>query len=342
MPAPCRLAIVGLGMAVTPHAQSLRELQDSGDVTVAGVWSPSAERRHAAGAAYGFPVRDSFDAIVRDPAIDAVLLLTPPNARLGLIRPLAQAGKHILTEKPVERTTEAAEQIVALCAASGVRLGVVLQHRFRPAAMRLRSLLAEGALGDPAVVQLSVPWWRPQSYYDVPGRGTLARDGGGVLISQAIHAMDLMLSLAGPVAAVAAIAGTSALHRMETEDVVGAGLRFANGAMGSLFATTAAYPGAGEFLGIAGVKGTATIAAGSLHVAWHDGRVEQLDGEAQSGGGADPMAFSNAAHRALILDFVTALREGRDPAVSGGTALGVHRLIDAILASAREGRSITL
>jgi len=342
MPALCRIAIVGLGMAVTPHAKSLLELQEAGDVEVAGIWSPTEARRHSVGALYGFPVRASFESIVQDPATDAVLLLTPPNARLELVESLARAGKHILTEKPLERTTAAAERVVALCAAAGVRLGVVLQHRFRPAALRLRALLAEGALGEPSIVQLSIPWWRPQSYYDVPGRGTLARDGGGVLISQAIHPIDLMLSLAGPVASVAAVAGTSRLHKMETEDTVGAGLRFANGALGSLFATTACYPGAGEQLSLICTSGTATIAAGSLHVAWHDGRVEQLAGDAQTGGGADPMAFSNAAHRALIADFIDAIRQGRDPAISGQAALGVHRLIDALLLSAHEGRSIAL
>jgi predicted dehydrogenase len=340
MSKPCRLAVVGLGMAVTPHARSLQELQEQAVVEVAAIWSPSEQRRRDVAAAFGFPVRDSFDAILHDASIDAVLLLTPPNARLEFVEALAGAGKHILTEKPLERTTAAAERVVRLCDEAGVTLGVVLQNRFRPAAARLRALLAEGALGAPAVVQLSIPWWRPQAYYDQPGRGTLARDGGGVLISQAIHALDLMLSLAGPVAAVAAIAGTSALHRMETEDTVGAGLRFANGALGGLFASTACFPGAGEFLSLVCARGTATIAAGSLQVAWQDGRVEQLAGEAQSGGGADPMAFPNDAHRALIADFLAALREGRPPAVSGHDALAAHRLIDALLLSAREGRSV--
>jgi predicted dehydrogenase len=327
-------------MAVKPHAQSVQALQEAGLVEVAGIWSPSEARRRAAGAEWGFPVRDSFDDIEVDPGVDAVLLLTPPNARLEFVERLAAAGKHILTEKPVERTTAAAERIVSLCEGAGVKLGVVLQHRFRPAALRLRALLAEGALGAPAVVQLSIPWWRPQAYYDAPGRGTLARDGGGVLISQAIHSLDLMLSLAGPVAEVAAVAGTSALHRMETEDTVGAGLRFANGALGGLFASTACYPGAAELLSITGTLGNATIASGALQVAWLDGRTERVEGEAQTGGGADPMAFSNDAHRALIADFVDAVQNDREPAISGRAALAAHRLIDALLSSAHEGRSI--
>lgn len=339
MTSPCRIAVIGLGMAAAPHASSLMDLQAQGVVKVAAAWSRSAARRDAA-AIWGFPIREDLDAIVQDPDIDAVLLLTPANARVGLVERLAGAGKHILSEKPLERSTAAAEHIVQVCAAADVRLGVMLQHRMRPASVRLRALLAEGSLGEPAVVQLSVPWWRPQSYYDEPGRGTLARDGGGVLISQAIHSLDLMLSLAGPVAAVAAVAGTSTLHRMETEDVVGAGLRFVNGALGGVFCSTALYPGSGETLTLACSRATATISAGSLHVAWHDGRSETLAGEARTGGGADPMAFSDAAHRAVIADFVDAVREEREPAINGAAALGVHRLIDALLASAREGRRV--
>ncbi len=333
-----RIGVIGLGMAVAPHASSLRELQREGRVDVVGGWSPSEARRAAFQAGYGLPAAPSLDALLD--GIDAALLLTPPNAREALVERLAAQGKHILMEKPLERSTAVAERIVATCRGAGVRLGVVLQHRFRPAAVRLRALLDAGSLGAPAVVQLSVPWWRPQSYYDVPGRGTLARDGGGVLISQAIHSLDLMLSLAGPVAIVAAVAGTSSLHRMETEDTVGAGLRFASGALGGVFATTASFPGAGEQLTLGCTQGTATIAGGSLGVQWHDGRTETLEGEARTGGGADPMAFSNDAHRALIGDFIAAVAAGRDPAVTGEQALAVHRLIDAVLLSAREGRSV--
>ena len=334
-----RIGVIGLGMAVAPHAKSLLELRQAGRIEVAGGWSPSEARRHAFQREHGLPALPSLDALLDD--VDAVLLLTPPNARTALVERLAGAGTHILMEKPLERDTAAAEHIVDTCRNAGIRLGVVLQHRFRRASLRLRALLEEGTLGAPAAVQVSVPWWRPQGYYDVPGRGTLARDGGGVLISQAIHPLDLMLSLAGPVASVAAIAGTSALHRMETEDVVGAGLRFAGGALGSVFATTACFPGSGEQLVLACTHGTATLAGGSLAVQWHDGRTETLEGEARTGGGADPMAFSNDAHRALIADFVDAVAAGRDPAITGEQALAVHRLIDALLLSARERRTVS-
>lgn len=334
-----RVGLIGLGMAVAPHATSMLDLLREDRIGAACGWSPSEARRKAFTETYGLPTTDSLTALL-DRA-DAVLLLTPPNAREALVERLAAAGKHILMEKPLERTTAAAERIVRICRDAGVRLGVVLQHRFRPGARRLRALLDDGGLGALATVQLSFPWWRPQSYYDAPGRGTLARDGGGVLISQAIHSLDLMLSLAGPVSTVAAIAGTSSLHRMETEDTVGAGLRFANGALGGLFATTASFPGAGEQLVFTFTDATAILADGALQVIWRDGRSETVQGEARSGGGADPMAFSNEAHRALIGDFLDAVEADRDPAVTGETALAVHRLIDALLQSASEGRSVS-
>jgi predicted dehydrogenase len=330
------VAIIGLGMASTPHARSLVDLE--GRIEVRAAWSRSEERRAAFVERFPFPVTADLDAVIADPAVDMALVLTPPDARVDLVQRLAAAGKHVLTEKPLERTTPAAEAIVAACEKAQVTLGVVLQHRFRAGSQHLRALLDEGGLGTLAAVQLVVPWWRPQSYYDVPGRGTLARDGGGVLLTQAIHTLDLMLSLAGPVAEVAAIAGTSAMHRMETEDFVGAGLRFANGALGGLIATTAAVPGGPERLVLTGAHGTATLESGTLTLDWLDGRRESHGEPNATGGGADPMAFPHDWHRAVIADFLDALDEDRQPLVSGREALAVHRLVDALLLSSAEGR----
>lgn len=334
------VGIIGLGMAVTPHARSLMDLERQGRLRVASAWSPSPARRQAFAKAFPLPIADDLERVLADPEIDTVLLLTPPNARLELIERLAAAGKHVIMEKPIERTTAAAERIVEICERAGVRLGIVLQHRFRPAALRLRQLLAEGALGDLTLAQLTVPWWRPQAYYDEPGRGTLARDGGGVLISQAIHSLDLMLSLAGPVIEVAAVAGTSRLHRMETEDFVSAGLRFANGALGGVIATTGFFPGTQEQLILAGTGGTATLTGDALRVAWLDGRSEEVAGHGKTGGGADPMAFPHDAHMALIADFLDALDAGREPTASGHQVLSVHHLIDALLLSAHRGQAV--
>jgi predicted dehydrogenase len=333
-----RVAVVGLGMGALPHLKSLVDLK--GRIEVAGAYSRSEERRRACAERFGLPVTDDLDGLIADPSISAVVLLTPPNARQELVERFAGAGKHILMEKPVERTTAAAEAIVDTCKGAGVRLGIVLQHRFRRGAEQLKSALAEGVLGDLAAVHLTVPWWRPQGYYDEPGRGTYARDGGGVLISQAIHSMDLMLSLTGPVESVAAVASTTRLHRMESEDFVGAGLTFANGAAGALMATTAFYPGGAERITLAGTKGTAVLESGSLELSFLDGRQERFGETTATGGGADPMAFPHDWHLALHRDFYDALDEGREPRISGAEALQVHRLIDALLQSAREGRTV--
>jgi len=338
MPRKFGVGVIGLGMASLPHAKSLVELADRLDVR--GVFSPSAERRRAFSERFGFKAADRAEAIIDDPAIDVVLLLTPPNARRELVAALAGAGKHVLIEKPIERTTAAAEAIVADCAQAGSKLGIVFQHRFRDGALALRRRLADGALGEIEAVRLLVPWWRPQSYYDEPGRGSYARDGGGVLISQAIHSIDLMLSLTGPVAEVAAIAGTTGLHRMESEDFVGGGLRFENGALGTIAATTANFPGATESLAINTTRATATLTGGTLDIAYHDGRREQVGEPSGSGGGADPMDFPHIWHQRLIEDFLDAVEGDRPPAVTGAQALAVHRLIDALVQSSAERRHI--
>ena len=237
-----RAVVLGLGAASGPHLASLRDLAPR--VEIAGVWSRSPERRAAFAAGRpDLPVVAEIEPLLVDPSIDLAFLLTPPDAREAWIDRLAAAGKHILCEKPLERTTSAAERIVRRCAAAGVRLAVMLQMRARPSAARLRALLAQEALGRLAFVEVRVPWWRPQSYYDEPGRGTFVRDGGGVLITQAIHTLDLLIDLVGPVREVAAVAGTTPLHRMEGEDFAAAGLVFADGTRGSLLATTAAWPG---------------------------------------------------------------------------------------------------
>ncbi len=334
------IGVIGLGMASLPHGKSLAALSDR--VEVKGVFSPSAERRQAFAQRFSMPAARRLDDILDDPEISAVLLLTPPNARLDLIEALTARKKHILMEKPVERTTAAATAIVERCEAAKIRLGIVFQHRFREAALALRARLAGGDLGDIHAVQQSVPWWRPQSYYDAPGRGTYERDGGGVLITQAIHSLDLMLSLAGPVSEVAAIAGTTGLHRMESEDFVGAGLRFASGALGALMASSANYPGGTERLTLVGSKATATLAGGELTLDFLDGSTENIGESTGSGGGADPMDFPHDWHQRLIEDFLDALDDEREPSCNGRQALDVHRLIDALIRSSKERRHISL
>lgn len=339
-PPPLGLAVIGCGMAAKPHARALQDLSDR--IAVRGVFARSEAQRAEFARTWGFPAADSAEALAARDDVDAALLLTPPNARAAYVRLFAQAGKHVLSEKPLERDLPAAEAIVETCRAAGVRLGVVFQHRFRGASEELARLVTSGALGPLRMARVEVPWWRDQSYYDVPGRGSYARDGGGVLISQAIHTLDLMLSLTGPVARVQALTATTGFHAMEAEDFAAGGLRFANGAVGAVMATTAAFPGAAESIRLDCAHASATLASGTLVVDWQDGRRTRFGEEATTGGGADPMAFPHDWHRDLIADFADAVVAGRDPRVTGAAALDVHRLIAALERASAEGRAVDL
>jgi predicted dehydrogenase len=328
-------------MAVTPHARGLLDLAD--EVEVAGAYSPTEARRAAFGARFPFPLTGDLDALLADPSVEAVMILTPPATHGELVARAAAAGKHVLLEKPLEISTARAEALVETAERAGVTLGVVLQHRFRPAAERLRALLAEGALGDVVGCSTTIRLWRPQGYYDEPGRGTRARDGGGVLLTQGIHTLDLMLSLAGPVAEVTGYAVTTPVHRMETEDLACAAVRFGSGALGVIDATTAAFPGFPERIELAGTRAGAALVGGDLRVDWHDGRSETIAADTSAGGtGADPMAFSHEGHRAVLADFLRAVRTGTAPRVTGREALKVHRLIDALLEAGRSGRPVAV
>jgi predicted dehydrogenase len=331
-----RIALIGLGMAVTPHARSLLDL--AGRVEVAAAFSPSVARRRDFAARFPFPSADSLEAVLADTRIGAVAILTPPNTHLELARRCAAAGRHILLEKPLEISTPRALELVETCRAARVTLSVVLQHRFRPAGMKLAELLAAGALGEIVGCSAAIRLWRPQSYYDVPGRGTRARDGGGVLLTQGIHTLDLMLSLAGDVEEVCGYATTSRVHRMETEDLVAAAARFASGAIGVIEATTAAFPGFPERIELIGTRGTAALAGTELRVRYHDGGTLDIAPDRSAGGtGADPMAFPHDYHRGVWADFLDAIEQRREPRASGREALRVHRLIDALLAAGESG-----
>ena len=338
MPRRRRLAIIGLGMAVTPHARSLARSARAGR----GRLRVQPQRCAAAAFAerFAFPLTDDLEPDrQRDPSISAVMILTPPDTHLELVGRFAAAGKHILLEKPLERSTgRARARSSRPPSAAGVTLGVVFQHRFREASRASARALEQGALGELAAVNVICPWWRPQTYYDEPGRGTLARDGGGVLITQAIHTLDLLLSLTGPVAEVAAISGTTGCTAWRPRTSPAPACALPTARFGALLATTAAYPGlpgadrADRDQGHrrrsspARSRSTTTTAARS--------------GSARSrapAAGRIRWPFRTTAHRALLADFLDALDQDRRPRVTGREALRVHRFIDAVLRASRGG-----
>ena len=335
------VAVLGLGLAHKPHIQSLRELSDR--ASIIACCTPSAARRESFSRMHpDLPVTGDVEAVLADKAVDAVILLTPPLTHLDLVRACAKAGKHVLLEKPVDVSVERARLSVEAMEAANRRLGIVLQHRFRAASQKLAALLRSGELGPLVSGSASIRWWRSDEYFSQPGRGIKARDGGGVLLTQAIHTLDLFQSLTGPIARVAAMAATSPLRAIDTEDVVGAAIAFANGAIGTIDATTVSYPGFAERIELACERGTAVLEAESLNVFFKDGRTLSHEGGPSKSGGADPMAFSHEAHKALISDFLDAVEQGREPAVSGREAIRVQELIEALLESSQSRRFVEL
>lgn len=238
--------------------------------------------------------------------------------------------------KPIKRDLGRATKLVETCEAAGVPLGIVLQHRFRAGAEALTEAVESGRAGRLHSARVTLPWWRDQSHCDRPGRGTYAADGGGVKLTQAIHVLDLMLSVTGPVTEVVAMTSTTPFHQMEAENFATAGPRFANGAVGSVVATTLVFPGDAESLMLDCDHAALRLTAGELVIHWPDGRT------ANSGGGSDSMDFPSDWHRDLIADFADARPNGHAPRNAGREALRVHRLIDAIERSARSGQETKL
>jgi predicted dehydrogenase len=326
------IALIGLGPGAEPHAKSLHDLAHRVEVKAAA--SRTEARTRAFADRFGFPVTTDIDAVIADPTIQAVIVLTSAAAHQEIAERCLHAGKHVLVEKPLELTVKRAEQLGLAARRANRKMGVVLQHRFRPAGIRLRAAIENGELGTIAAAWVLVPWWRPQTYYNEPGRGTVARDGGGVLMTQAIHTLDLFRSLVGVREVVAAQAATTPIHQMESEDFAAAMVRLGNGAPGTIIATTAFYPGSPERIEMAGARGSASLVGGSLCLSTLDGRMEKIVAEGPTGGGANIMDFPHDAHRAVLVDFLDAIEQDRDPAVTGEEALASQRLIADIITAA--------
>ena len=335
-----RIAVVGLGMALKPHLQSLREL--SGRVEIAACYTPSEERREAFGRDNpDLSITDSLERVLADRSIRSVVLLDAaddaPGPRPALRR--RRQARAAWKSRSRSRSTAGGKRSRRWRRPAFASASCCSTVSAPPRGGSTRSMRG-GELGALLSGSAYIRWWRAPEYFAQPGRGMKARDGGGVLLTQAIHTLDLFQSLTGPIARVAAFAKTSPLRRIDTEDIVCAAIGFGNGAVGAIDATTVSFPGFPERIELACENATAVLSVETLEVFWKDGRVERIEGSSAGGGGADPMAFSHEAHKALITDFLDAVEGNRDPVVSGREALKVHRLIEALLRSSEEGRVV--
>lgn len=323
------MALVGLGAASQPHLRSLQDLAERIDLRYAVTRHPHPDRIRP----YTGPVRviSALDEALRDPQVQAVIVATPPATHLAICQQCFAAGKHVLLEKPLELDQQRSAQLVEAAQQSGLHLGVVLQHRFREASVVLQQLLTQGRLGEVQAASVRVPWWRSQAYYNELGRGTLARDGGGVLLTQAIHTLNLFQALVGVQSVKAATVRQTRLHQMETEDHVSALLVLGNGAPGDLMATTAMYPGYPETIEVIGTLGSARLSGASLEVNFLTQETLTATSEGGTGSGANMMDFSHQPHKDLLTDFIDAIASNRPPRVTGADALSTHALIDELL-----------
>ncbi len=335
------VALIGAGMIAKTHVAALSEAQDA--IELKAIVSRRPENAgYLAEVYHGPPPAFTSDlaAVAADPEIAVAIVATPPSVRRSVIEQFAKAGTHVLLEKPVGRTPQEALEVVEICERAGVTLGVLFQHRMRAPSIAAAAQVTGGALGKLGLVETNVPLWRDQAYYDELGRGTYARDGGGVMITNAIHSIDLALSLTGPVTSVQAMTATTPLHDMEAEDFAVAGLRFACGATGSFVASTAMYPHRTEVIRLHFENASLRLDKDALEVAWRDGR---RDVQAKQDAPRKVIPLQGGKHewhQAVIEDFIAALRDGRKPMVTGREALASHHLIAAIEASSRTGRPV--
>jgi UDP-N-acetyl-2-amino-2-deoxyglucuronate dehydrogenase len=341
--------VVGAGVIGAFHAAAIAMVPGARLVAVTDV---DPDRAEALAGRHGAVVAPDLDALVARDDVDVVAVCVPSGMHAEVGVRAAAAGKHLVVEKPIDVSLDAADRLIAAAAAAGVTVSVISQHRFDPGVVELRRLIDDGALGRLLLGQASTKWWRSQEYYDSAGwRGTRAMDGGA-LMNQGIHYADLLRWCLGPVAEVSALTVTQA-HEMEAEDCALATVRFTSGAVGTITATTSVVPGFPERLEISGTEGSAVVEDGKL--VYREGRGE-AGGSAESGGvaeagesdGAGGSAAANAAdlgvraHAAQLADFAAAIDEGREPAVTAADARATLELVCAVYQSGREGRPVRL
>ncbi len=346
-----RFGIIGCGVIGPTHAEAIASLPDAQLVAVA---DPIASRAQKLANKYSVTPYAAIQAMLDSEELDVVTICTPSGEHGKHACQVMRTGRHVIIEKPMEITRTAIDEMLRTQQEMGVKLSVISQHRFDRATQQVHKLVQEGAFGRLVLGNVLIPWWRSQKYYDSGAwRGTWQFDGGGVLMNQSIHSIDLLQWLMGPVKSLYAYTDTLA-HRMETEDVAVAVLRFSNGAIGTIAATTGAYPGVTTRIELFGDKGSAIIENDSLsylHLA-RDEREQAGDYGSDpktaqkvpvdTSAAQNPAALSIDSHALQIADMIRAIRENGIPLVDGNEARRAVDIILSIYESVRTHKEIHL
>jgi len=314
-------------------------------VTVAAVVAPTRAHADALAALYGAVAFDSLDRFLDHRPLDFVVVGSPSGLHAEHGVAAARRGLHVIVEKPIDVTTAKADALISEAARAGVTLGVIFQDRLKPGVQRMKALVDAGRLGAPILANARVKWYRPPSYYaQSRWRGTRALDGGGALMNQGVHTVDLLLWLFGPVRRVTARAG-ALLHAIEVEDTAVAMLEFANGALGTLEAATSVYPGYSRRLELTGANGTLILDGDELvAIDLKDARDDERPGRAAdaTASAASPIVADASAHVRVFQDFLDAIAACRPPCCDGPSGRHSVALINAVYESARLNRPVDL
>ncbi|MEX2580400.1 MAG: Gfo/Idh/MocA family oxidoreductase [Verrucomicrobiales bacterium] len=346
---PIGFGIVGCGMIAENHVAAI---QASNGGRLVGAASRSRERAEAFARRHDVAFfTDSTAELAAHPEVDVVCVTTPTGAHLEPVVAAAEAGKHVLVEKPLEISVERADAMIAACRAHGVKLGAVFQARFGPGARAAKEAMAGGRLGRLVLCDAYVKWYRSPDYYEEGGwKGTRRWDGGGALMNQGVHAVDLLQWLAGMPRRVSAFTGTLAHRGIEVEDTAAALIQFEHGGLGVIEASTGTWPGTSRRLELSGDAGSVVLEDDRI-ARWEfevpesrdEETVRRLGGESLLKTGAgDAKALNTAGHCLQVQDMIDAIREDRLPGIDGSEGRKAVAVIEAIYQSAREGRPVEL
>jgi UDP-N-acetyl-2-amino-2-deoxyglucuronate dehydrogenase len=334
--------IVGAGVIGAVHAEAIGLVPGA---TLAAVTDVDPGRAKALAATWDGAAEPDLASLLARDDVDVVSVCVPSGLHAEVGIQATAAGKHLVVEKPIDVTLEAADRLIAAARANSVLLTVISQHRFDPGLGELHRLLDSGTLGSLLLGEASTKWYRTQDYYDSAAwRGTWELDGGS-LMNQGIHYLDLLLWAMGPAAEVTAICSTQA-HQVEVEDTTLALVKFASGAVGTVLSSTAAYPGFDQRLEITGTNGTVIVENGAITrraLASDRGTAPPPTPAATPAtAAANPGGIDPSSHAAQIAEFLTAIDNGREPAVTADSARGTLQVICAVYESARTGRRVAI
>ncbi|OMF35311.1 hypothetical protein BK133_11480 [Paenibacillus sp. FSL H8-0548] len=344
-------AIIGTGNIGTFHAELLQKVERA---RLVAICDRNPVRGQAFAERFGCKAYTNLDEMLEDSEIDIVNICSPSSMHGDQAIACAKAGKHVMTEKPMDILLDKSDQMIEAFHLSGTKISVISQHRLEESVIKVKRLIEQGAFGKVVLGTGAINWYRSQEYYDKSTwRGKWAWDGGGALMNQGIHIVDILQYIMGPVDTVFAHCETLGHDRIEVEDVAVATLRFRNGAMGTLLGTTSAFPGLQTRLEIFGTKGSAVIENGVLVICKYKNPEGKNDEEIidesdrrekneMSNGASNPMSISGRTHMLQFEDMIDSIEEKREPFVNGIEGRKPLEIILAIYESNNSGQPVTL